>query len=75
MRPWLLTRIKGNDRIPWISVADPNHFFAEPVSTFYFDANPDPDPASHFVDADPDPDSTFHFDTDPNPNPSFQKRL
>jgi hypothetical protein len=31
------------------SVADPHHL----------DANPDPDPASHF-DADPDP--TFHFD-------------
>jgi hypothetical protein len=35
-----------------ISVADPDHFDA------------DPDPAFHF---DTDPDPTFHLDTDPEP--------
>jgi hypothetical protein len=60
------------------SVVDPQHFDADPDSTYHPVADPDsvflfvadPDSVFLFV-ADPDP--TFHPDADSDPDPSFKK--
>jgi hypothetical protein len=41
------------------------------LQPFYFDADPDPDPAFHF-DMDLDPVPTFHSDADPDPDLASQ---
>jgi hypothetical protein len=45
--------------------------FEERCGSHHIDADPDPDPASHF---DVDPDPSFHFNADADPAPAFQRK-
>jgi hypothetical protein len=60
--------------VPTTSVVDPQHFDADPDSTYHPDADPDSD---FLFDVDPDKDTypTFHPHEDPVPDPSFKKGL